>query len=69
MNYYVVKETPGEHLLETLENYLLFLINESINESINELSVSRMAHPSLIICSETRVLFSSSTQIIFKIMF
>ena len=25
-------ETPGEHVLETLENYLSLFINESMNE-------------------------------------
>ena len=37
----IKEETPDEHFLETLENCLSFFINESINES----SVSRTAHP------------------------
>ena len=37
-------KTSSEHVLETLENYLSFLL---MNESINESSVSRKAHPPL----------------------
>ena len=37
-------ETPGEHVQETLENYLSYFINQWMNESINESCVSRTAH-------------------------
>ena len=44
-NYYVVRNASCPHYRYTFKLSLIFLINESMNELINQQSISRTAHP------------------------